>query len=470
MDPLEFIVRAGPHARRSCPVWVQLPVPPAPPPTLRLFDDVGNEVQCQSETSGISADERLLLAFIVRDLEAHASRRYRLEPGPPIAPVVKDASPEVISGEVVAAPPHAVPVMEIVPPADLQASLVSAAAPPSSPVLNADSSTDEAVEDAPPEVVEVPRVPRERLPGVALTELPDGELAIDIEGDHFTSYRFSADSQRPYFHPLVGPTGLSVTRGFPMTEGIEGETSDHPHHRGVWTAHGDLNGHDNWLEGYGKATIRHSGFSRLISGPVYGSFDAGSEWIDRWGSLAMTDTRRVTVFNIGPDERLVEFSVRFSASHGQVTMGDTKEAGIVAIRVATSMDGPTKANPDGAGRIETSDGAIGEAEAWGRRASWCDYSGPVADHVVGVAIMDHPTNPRFPTHWHVRNYGLITANPFGLHDFYADTDAHRGDFIIPPYESRVFRYRILVHRGDASAGSVRDRYHDFANPPTVELC
>ncbi len=184
----------------------------------------------------------------------------------------------------------------------------------------------------------------------------------------------------------------------------------------------------------------------------------------------MTDTRRVTVFNVGPNERLVEYSVRFSASHGQVTMGDTKEAGIVAIRVATSMDGPTKANPDGAGRIETSDGAIGEDEAWGRRASWCDYSGPVAGHVVGVAIMDHPTNPRFPTHWHVRNYGLMTVNPFGLHDFYGDTDAHRGDFIIPPYESRVFRYRILIHLGDVVAGSVRDRYHDFANPPTVELC
>ena len=313
-------------------------------------------------------------------------------------------------------------------------------------------------------------MPREKLPGVALTEEPDGELAIDIEGDHFTSYRFSADGQRPYFHPLVGPTGQSVTREFPMTEGIEGETSDHPHHRGMWTAHGDLNGHDNWLEGYGKATIRHSGFSRLVSGPVYGSFDAGSEWIDRWGSIAMTDTRRVTVFNVGPNERLVEYSVRFSASHGQVTMGDTKEAGIVAIRVATSMDGPTKANPDGAGRIETSDGAIGEDEAWGRRASWCDYSGPVAGHVVGVAIMDHPTNPRFPTHWHVRNYGLMTVNPFGLHDFYGDTDAHRGDFIIPPYESRVFRYRILIHLGDVVAGSVRDRYHDFANPPTVELC
>ncbi|RLT59227.1 MAG: hypothetical protein DWI71_00975 [Chloroflexi bacterium] len=70
----------------------------------------------------------------------------------------------------------------------------------------------------------------------------------------------------------------------------------------------------------------------------------------------------------------------------------------------------------------------------------------------------------------MRNYGLMTVNPFGLHDFYGDTDAHRGDFIIPPYESRVFRYRILIHRGDVVAGSVRDRYHDFANPPTVELC
>jgi hypothetical protein len=451
MDPLEIVVKAGPHLRRACPVWVQLPVPPDPRPTLSVLDAAGAEVPCQVEVVGMGSDERLALAFIVRDLAAGEVRGYRIVPGPPIEPL-----------------PNPVPE---VPPTDTDSSIPTAAMPDPIDVV-AEATSTEAVSTAgadadTPLVVEA-ETRREKVPGVFLDEV-DGRLLIEIDGDLFTAYHFGSDVTRPYFHPLVGPTGTSVVRDFPMVEGVDGETSDHPHHRGMWTAHGDVNGHDNWLEGSGKASIRHSGFPRLVSGPVYGSFDASAEWIDRWGSVALTDTRRVTVFNLGPDERLVEYAIRVSASHGQVTFGDTKEAGIVSIRVASSMDGPTRDRPGGKGKIETADGSVGEAEAWGRRAAWCDYSGPVGEDIVGIAILDHPTNPRFPTHWHVRDYGLMTVNPFGLHDFTGDTNAHLGDLIVPPYESRVFRYRIVIHRGDATVGEVRERYHDFVNPPVVEL-
>lgn len=452
MDPLEIVVKAGPHLRRACPVWVQLPVPPDPRPTLSILDSAGTEVPSQVEVVGMGSDERLALAFIVRDLAAGEVRGYRIVPGPPV---------ELLHNPLPAAPPT-----------DTTSSLPTAAIPDLAGVaVEFTSSVAVSTEGADPAdtpLVVVTETPREKVPGVFLDEV-DGRLLIEIDGDLFTAYHFGSDVTRPYFHPLVGPTGASVVRDFPMVEGVDGETSDHPHHRGMWTAHGDVNGHDNWLEGLGKASIRHSGFPRLISGPVYGSFDASAEWIDRWGSVALTDTRRVTVFNLGPDERLVEYAIRVSASHGQVTFGDTKEAGIVSIRVASSMDGPTRDRPGGKGKIETADGSVGEAEAWGRRAAWCDYSGPVGEDIVGIAILDHPTNPRFPTHWHVRDYGLMTVNPFGLHDFTGDTNAHLGDLIVPPYESRVFRYRILIHRGDATVGEVRERYHDFVNPPVVEL-
>jgi hypothetical protein len=32
-------------------------------------------------------------------------------------------------------------------------------------------------------------------------------------------------------------------------------------------------------------------------------------------------------------------------------------------------------------------------------------------------MMDHPSNPRFPTYWHARDYGLFSLNPFGVRDF-----------------------------------------------------
>lgn len=465
MEPLEFVVKAGPHHRRACPVWVQLPMPPEPRPTLVVVDEVGAEIPCQAESVGMGSEERLALAFIVRDLPAGEARSYRIVSGPPVAsPPVVDVTDETLV-------PERLGAIHAAESGEAGAGTESSTAPSADgaltePDLSALSLSGEVVPDATAPGTETP--PRAKVPGVFLEEV-DGRLLIEIDGALFTAYHFGSDVTRPYFHPVVGPTGVTVVRDYPMVEGVEGETSDHPHHRGMWTAHGDVNGHDNWLEGSGKASIRHSGFPRLVSGPVYGSFDASAEWIDRWGSVALTDTRRVTVFNLGPDERLVEYAIRVSASHGQVTFGDTKEAGIVSIRVASSMDGPTRDRPDGKGKIETADGSVGEAEAWGRRAAWCDYSGPVGEDVVGIAILDHPTNPRFPTHWHVRDYGLMTVNPFGLHDFTGDTNAHLGDLIVPPYESRVFRYRILIHRGDATVGEVRERYHDFVNPPVVEL-
>ncbi|NLC56101.1 MAG: hypothetical protein GX774_04615, partial [Armatimonadetes bacterium] len=102
------------------------------------------------------------------------------------------------------------------------------------------------------------------------------------------------------------------------------------------------------------------------------------------------------------------------------------------------------------------------------RAAWCDYSGPVEGKWVGIAVFDHPGNLRYPTYWHVRDYGLMTANMFGLSAFYNDPE-RRGDYVLPAGQSLRFRYRIYVHPGDARQGAVAAKYHDFINPPAVTV-
>ena len=42
-------------------------------------------------------------------------------------------------------------------------------------------------------------------------------------------------------YPLRTASGILVTRQYPMEE-IPDETHDHPHHRGMFFAHGDVNG------------------------------------------------------------------------------------------------------------------------------------------------------------------------------------------------------------------------------------
>jgi len=145
-----------------------------------------------------------------------------------------------------------------------------------------------------------------------------------------------------------------------------------------------------------------------------------------------------------------------------VRFGDTKEGGICSVRVAAPMEA------DRTGKIENAYGGVNEAETWGKRAPWCDYSGIVEGHRVGVAVFDHPGNFRYPTYWHVRNYGLMTANPFGLSHFLAPAEAE-GSHVLPKGETLAFRYGVCVHAGDAAEGRVRDRYLDWIYPPSARV-
>src|SRR5690606_39397838 len=102
-----------------------------------------------------------------------------------------------------------------------------------------------------------------------------------------------------------------------------------------------------------------------------------------------------------------------------------------------------------------------DGELWGKRAKWVDYWAPVDGRVVGIAVFDHPTNPMHPTWWHARDYGLVAANPFGVHDF-ERKPAGTGDMRIAKGESKTFRYRFVFHPGDAEDAKIAERYEHWA--------
>jgi hypothetical protein len=152
----------------------------------------------------------------------------------------------------------------------------------------------------------------------------------------------------------------------------------------------------------------------------------------------------------------MDFEITYHASEGEVVLGDTKE-GSMAIRLAPTM---RVAGKVAKGHIINSEG-VKDKDAWSKRAAWCDYYGPVEDKVVGVAIFDHPTNPKHPTWWHVRDYGLFAANPFGIHDF-EQKPAGTGDIAIPAGESLTFKYRFYFHKGDVQEAQVAKQYREYA--------
>lgn len=294
--------------------------------------------------------------------------------------------------------------------------------------------------------------------GVQLLER-QGEVEFRINGDLFTSYHYS-DVPRPFMYPIAGPNGLRVTRSYPMRDDVPGETTDHKHHRSLWVAHGDVNGTDNWSEEKGHGRQVHKRFLEMTSGPVFARIRALNDWVDANGKKQLEEERTITIYNTPDSSRIIDIAVDFRATEGDVKFGDTKEGGIVAIRVATTMDG------NKGGVITNSYGGVTEAENWGKPAHWCDYSGPVEGQIVGIAIFDNPGNFRYPTRWHVRDYGLFAANPFALSSYMGDPSLD-GSHIVKSGGTFRFAYRIYVHDGDASVGGVREQYHGYINPPTI---
>ena len=303
--------------------------------------------------------------------------------------------------------------------------------------------------------------------GVQLQEYGPGRLEVLVGGLPFTMYNYGPDVVRPYLYPVLATPGIGVTRNWPMVAGVEGETADHVHHKGIYTAQGEVNGVDNWSEGSGHGYQLHREFTRIYSGPVAGGFTETLDWTDAERRANMTETRRLTFYATPRHARVFEYAVTFHASEGTVTLGDTKEGGLLSVRVASSMDAK---NPDG-GRIVNGYGGIQERETWGKRAPWCDYSGPVpvaGAAWYGVTLMDYETNPRHPTYWHVRDYGLMTANCFGIHHFTGSEDK-RWDLVIEAGASLTWRYRVLIHHGNVDTARVATHYHNFAHPPTVAV-
>ncbi len=292
----------------------------------------------------------------------------------------------------------------------------------------------------------------------------DGQVEVRIGGSSFTIYHYGEKWVRPFLAPVIGPYGAGVTRGYPVYP-APGETDDHPHHKSIWIAHGELNGTDNWSEEPGHAWQIHRRFNALESGPVFGRIAEELDWVNREKTeVVLKEDREIRIYALPDSMRIVDLKISLTAPGKPVLFGDTKEAGLLSVRVATSMDGT------GSGRIETGEGAIGEAEAWGKKAPWCDYAGPVATPWgmlwSGIALFDHPGNLRYPTNWHVRDYGLMTANCFGLHDFF-NLREKPGDYTLPAGESLVFRYRIYIHPGDAFQGQVGAKFQDYINPPAA---
>lgn len=245
---------------------------------------------------------------------------------------------------------------------------------------------------------------------------------------------------KPYFGPICDDTGHPFTR-------IDFRAAEHPHHRSVFIAVGDVNGVDAWNEQADCGIIRNERIDDVMTGAAFASFTAYNLWTDHAEKPLMHEKTTYRMYNQSDACRMLDITVTFSADFGEVVFGPTKEAGPLGIRMRDELRAD-----HGTGLIANSRGEKTEAECWGHEAEWCDYSGEMPFGTMGITAFDHPDNERYPTTWHVRDYGLFAANNLYF----------KGGRTIAAGSSLTYRFRLLFHRARLTPEEISEKYAQYS--------
>ncbi len=310
---------------------------------------------------------------------------------------------------------------------------------------------------------------------VKITPGPE-KIAVEIGGKPFGDFYVAGhDVTKPYLWPLRAASGTYVTRAFPMQEAEDekGMPKDHLHQRGMWLAHEVVTPAstgqkiDFWNNDISYLTTPRRGAEKdllgrmTLHGPVevksgakVGTIKATFDWSEARAGAPILRETRVMTFHDDPQLRVIDVDATFTALE-KVTFGDSKD-GFFGIRMR-----PVLQEDKGTGKITNADGLVGEKALWGKPSRWADYSGEIQGEKVGLAILDHPSNLHSPVRWHARAYGLFAANPFGLAVFTNDK-TQNGAVTLDKGQSMRFRYRVVIHPGDAQSADIEGLWKQFA--------
>ena len=300
-----------------------------------------------------------------------------------------------------------------------------------------------------------------------------GVVDVKIDGRPFAVYNYDskhAALYRPFFHPVMGPNEHPITQNGEFPGSLRG----HYWHRALFVAHQKVNNMSFWEEvedSMDCGRIIHLQFDELFSGEE-GRFAEQLAWRDRAGGDVLHETRAVRVPHSPANRRFIDIKIRLRAAREAVHFLKTPY-NLLACRVRDSMcllsEKKSYTERFGSlvdfsplnegGRITNSEGNQ-DVACRGARARWCDFSGPLGDGSWGgIAILDHPGNPRHPTAWHNWNNMTITAS-FTFHE----------PFLLAKGKELRLAYRVVVHSGDARSADIEEAWKSFSKtePATVK--
>jgi len=264
------------------------------------------------------------------------------------------------------------------------------------------------------------------------------KINVTIDDKFFTSYIFSSDEKYPFFYPVNGPlSGGSVTS---MRNG------EYPHHSSLFFGCDLVNGGNYWQEGLERGRIVSVNAEILKEGGDTVVISDECIWSRPGAVSPVKDRRKIIITSSSATVRQIDVEITMEMLT-DVHIRKTNHS-LFSARMAADL------SVKNGGTMVNAEGAKGEKDTFGKSSPWIDYYGKRGEAVEGLAILQHPSNPWYPSPWFTRDYGFISPTPMYWPENGEETFLKKG-------EALLLRYRVLVHGGnttDAKIGELFELY------------
>jgi hypothetical protein len=264
------------------------------------------------------------------------------------------------------------------------------------------------------------------------------KINVTINGKYFTSYIFSEDEKYPFFYPVNGPlSGGSVTS---MRNG------EYPHHSSLFFGCDLVNGGNYWQEGLERGRIISVNAEIIKQGGDTVIITDECIW-SRPGALSpIKDTRRFTITS--PSETVIQMDVEIKMEMLMDVHIKKTNHSLFSARMAADL------SVKNGGTMINAEGVKSEKDTFGKNSPWMDFYGKRGNFIEGLAIMQHPSNPWYPSPWFTRDYGFMSPTPMYWPQNGEETFMKKSDVL-------NLRYRVIVHSGDHVQAKIAEAFEKY---------
>jgi hypothetical protein len=264
------------------------------------------------------------------------------------------------------------------------------------------------------------------------------KINVTINGKYFTSYIFSDDEKYPFFYPVNGPvSGGSVTS---MRNG------EYPHHSSLFFGCDLVNGGNYWQEGLERGRIISVNPEIIKQGGDTAIITDECIW-SRPGAISpVKDTRKFIITM--PSEGAIQIDVEIKMEMLMDVHFKKTNHSLFSARMAADL------SVKNGGTMINAEGAKSEKDTFGKNSPWIDFYGKRGSAIEGLAIMQHPSNPWYPSPWFTRDYGFMSPTPMYWPEKGEETFMTKGTVL-------NLRYRVIVHSGDHLQAKIAEAFEKY---------